>query len=142
MLMDNEELVTLLNVSNDLRSLRLDKPISDLFVSIPEDAMNCLVATAFNYNCSVEPIHPEGKAIPKIIFDTVEDGVAFAKVIADNGGETWVLDDEGLEYYLPDWINTIALRFDEGDYPKYSSWAYDEQGNYVYNEESGECIGE
>lgn len=56
MKMENHELVTLLNVANDLR----DSTLSDLPISEPESANHCLVARAFNYNCEVEPSHKGG----------------------------------------------------------------------------------
>jgi hypothetical protein len=113
MKLDNSELAQLLNIANDLRKAKGDRKLEDLPDAYPKAPEACLVAKAFNYGCYIDPSDTRGKGI--ICFDSIEDKELFLELVP--GSE--VYDFNEYTAYLPEWINQIALDFDNYKYTAY-----------------------
>lgn len=75
MKLENDELRYLLDIANDMRAAKGDKKLEDLPKSVPSDGANCLVANAFNYDCTVDPETRE------IVFTTQKDRDTYLSIM-------------------------------------------------------------
>lgn len=126
MKMHKTELVELLNVANDLRRIKGDKELDDLPVSTERDIYSCIIANAFNYDCTVAPGNYADNFIGEITFKSRADRAAYLNVVPDAeviDRDNWGDNVTIFSATLPERFNQIALDFDNGIYPQYSRQA-------------------
>ena len=96
-----ETIAYLLSLANDMRVAGGLEKLDDLPMSEPSNSMNCVIANAFNFNCSVGPSYNgDGSNAGSILFQSAQDALNYLKVT-------------GIEdYVVLDYVDTLELTID------------------------------